>query len=222
MLSKEQIEINKGKFIKLLRSIQRENSAIEELIDKLENSDFFTAPASTQYHSSFEGGLCQHSLNVFDQLVKLVDAEYPATVVDAGSEKITLENKSCPISMDSILIVSLLHDISKMNFYETSYRNAKDEAGNWVKVPFIKTREAKDRFLYSTHGVNSEYMVGRFIPLSLEESVAIINHMGGKEAGAPQFDGNLTEIFNRYPLALLLHCADMIATFKDESLFNQE
>ena len=43
---------NKERFIELLRSTKREG--IEKLIDFLEKTDFFTAPASTRFHSSYE------------------------------------------------------------------------------------------------------------------------------------------------------------------------
>lgn len=55
---------NKERFIELLRSTKREG--IEKLIDFLEKTDFFTAPASTRFHMSCEEGLLQHSLNVYD------------------------------------------------------------------------------------------------------------------------------------------------------------
>ena len=217
MLSNDKIQANKARFISLLRQIKRPDCLIDELVTKLERSDFFTAPASTQYHCSYEGGLCEHSLNVYDELKKLVEIEYPKHISDENGAVKEIDHYVCPISDDSIIITALLHDLSKMNFYETSTRNVKDEKGNWVQVPFIKVKEAKDRFLYSTHGANSEYMVARFIPLSLEESVAIINHMGGMDSGAVSFEGGLSQIYNKYQLALLLHCADMLATFHDEA-----
>lgn len=213
MLNQNQINQNKERFISLLRSIKRQNSDIEGLINKLENSDFFTAPASTQYHCNYVGGLCEHSLNVYDQLVKLINLEYPRFIPDSNGEMIEVDDYKYPFDQDSAIIVGLLHDISKMNYYEVAERNAKDESGNWIKVPYIKTRDARDRFIYSSHGVNSEYMIGRFIPLYLDESIAIINHMGGKEAGNSTNDSTLSEIFNRYPLAILTHAADMLATF---------
>lgn len=202
MLTEEQITENKDKFINLLNQITREGANTYGLIHKLENSDFFTAPASTNYHCSFKGGLCYHSLNVYEQLRKLVSIE--------GCED--------KYSLETLIIVALLHDISKMNFYETAERNAKDEHGNWVKVPYIKVRDSAERFVYSSHGVNSDYMIQSFIPTTVEESAAIINHMGGKEPGAPTMDNGLSEIFNRYPLAILLHTADMLATFYTERM----
>ena len=213
MLTNEQVEQNKQRFISLLSSVKREGAQITELIDKLQRSDFFEAPASTNYHCAFKGGLCYHSLNVYDQLKKLISIEYPDHMVDEYGEFYSVDNYQPPYSEDTLIIVALLHDLSKMNFYETAERNAKDESGNWIKVPFIKVRDYNNRFIYSSHGVNSEYMVGTYIPLSIEESAAIINHMGGKEPGAPTMDNGLSEIFNRYPLAILLHTADMLSTF---------
>ena len=95
----------------------------------------------------------------------------------------------------------------------------RDENGNWIQVPFIKVREAKDRFLYGSHGANSKYIAESFIPLTTEEAAAILNHMGGKESSAVTLDGDLSGIYNRYQLALYLHVADMLATFHDEKLF---
>lgn len=200
MLEDKVIEENKEKFLELIKGIERDGCDLERLVNKLCSSDFFEAPASTIYHSSYKGGLCAHSLNVYNNL------------------KLLNEVKKLEFSEDSMRIVALLHDVSKMNFYEVAERNVKDEEGHWTKVPYIKTREAKDRFIYAGHGANSEYIVGRFIPLTLAESVAIINHMGGKDiySGAVS-DANMSEIFNRYPLALYLHLADMMSTFHSES-----
>lgn len=215
MLTKEQIENNKQEFITLLKSINREGVDKDRLIQKLENSDFFIAPASTMYHNAYEGGLCEHSLNVYHRLCKLIENEYPRFIAD-GMELHEVDNYKCPISEDAIKIVALLHDISKMNFYETSERNMKDENGNWIKVPFIKVRDVHDRFLFSNHELNSLYMIQQFVPLTVEESSAIANHMGGKAEDSAKTD--ITAIYNKYPLATFLHLADMMATFIDERI----
>lgn len=216
MLTEEQIEFNKNKFISLLKRIVREDALIDNLINKLEHSDFFYAPASTQYHSSFRGGLCSHSLNVYEELVNLINMKYPTIVQtneETGEEEIISTN---PYSEETLIIIALLHDISKMNFYEIATRNVKDENGSWTQVPYIKVKEVKDKFIYSHHGANSEYMVGRFIPLTLEESISIIHHMGWSDE---HIDAkSISEIYNRYPLALYLHIADCLATFTREKI----
>ena len=216
MLTDEQIEFNKNKFINLLKRITRQDSLIEELIHKLEQSDFFTAPASTQYHSAFKGGLCQHSLNVYEELVNLINMKYPTLIQlneETQEEEVITNN---PYSEETLIIVALLHDFSKMNFYEVSTRNVKDESGNWTQVPYIKVKDAKDKFIYSHHGANSEYMTGRFIPLTLEESVAIIHHMGWSDEHSDA--KTISEVYNRFPLALYLHIADCLATFTREKI----
>lgn len=211
MLTPEQIENNKGEFIALIKCIERDFANIEGLINKLNDSDFFIAPASAKYHAAYEGGLCQHSLNVYYNLMQLIKDKFPDN----------------PFPMDSILIVSLLHDISKMNYYEKTCFNKKvyDEMGNskddlgrfdWVTINGYKIKDNENRFLYGNHEINSEFMIRQFIPLSVQESVAILHHMAGMSNDCAKDD--ITAIYNRYPLALLLHLADMLSTYCDEKI----
>lgn len=211
MLTEHLINDNKQCFINKIKSITRQGAHIDALVALLEDSDFFTAPASTQYHNAFEGGLAAHSLNVYNNLIALCDVKYG-------------ENRY-PFSTDTLLIVSLLHDISKINQYEKSFRNQKvysdtgskhDELGkyDWVSVPSYTTRKASNRFIFGSHEMNSEYIVRQYIPLTTEESVAILHHMGGMAWDSAK--DNIGEVFNVYPLALLLYQADMLATYIDE------
>ena len=198
----------KDRFIELVKSITREGFEADKLLYKLENSDFYKAPASTMFHNSFEGGLLAHSLNVYDNLVMLV--------------------KACGItqfSEDTLKIVALFHDLAKMNFYEVYTRNVKrysdhgskqDEMGkfDWATEKGFRVKDATERYLFGTHGQNSERMLSYFTPLSEQESAAIIWHHAGMDNGGA--DKDLTPILNRYPLATLLHIADMMATYIDE------
>ena len=153
------ILIVKEEFLMLLKSINREG--MDELINFIERSDFFKAPASTRFHGSYEGGLLEHSLNVYKIL----------------SEKV----KNCPIelnvSQDSIIIMSLLHDICKANFYKVDYRNAKNDLGVWEKVPYYTI---DDTIPYG-HGEKSVMMISEYIKLTVEEKYAIRWHMGFTE-----------------------------------------
>ena len=54
----------KEEVIKLLKETNREG--MDKLIEFLENSDFFEAPASTRYHGNFKGGLLEHSMKVYE------------------------------------------------------------------------------------------------------------------------------------------------------------
>lgn len=205
-LTDERIEKNKIRFIQLINEIkdERPSAKIDELVRKLEGSDFFTAPASAKYHANCKGGLCQHSLNVYDALVKI--------------------SENYDVNKVSLIIAGLLHDLSKMNLYETAYRNKKvyheggskrDENGtfDWVSEKSYALIPDEQRFIYGNHEETSEFMVRTFIPLSLEESVAILYHHGGK--GWDSSDA-ASMIFGRYDLAVLLHCADMMAAYTME------
>ena len=110
---------NRQRFIDIYKThITREGA--DKLLAYLENSDFFTAPASTRYHGNYEGGLCQHSLNVYDALVDILNRPR------------VKETYGISYSNESIAIAALLHDLCKVNFYKASTRNVKDENGEWV------------------------------------------------------------------------------------------
>ena len=202
MLSKEDIERNKQEFISLIYSIEREFNK-DRLIEWLENkSDFFTAPASSKHHGSYEGGLCDHSLNVYYSL-KSIALSFLSYDLDQEG------NAHFKYSEDTFKIVGLLHDISKANYYEKYYRNVKDEKGNWVQVPDYKVRE--DRFIFGSKEQTAEFMISNFIPLTVEERIAILHSSGGQAYDSTQT--NIGTIFGKSNLATLLHTADLLSTF---------
>lgn len=185
----------KEEFIEIYReNIRREGA--DKLLEYLmsPSSDFFTAPASTRYHGAYEGGLVEHSLNVYECL-------YDYLARERVQELYGIE-----ASEETVAIVSLLHDICKMNFYKKSFRNVKDENGVWNKVP---TYEIDDRLPYG-HGEKSVYIVSGFMRLTREEAFAIRYHMG--------FSGNeeardVGKAFEMFPLAFALSTADMEASY---------
>jgi hypothetical protein len=212
MLTKEQIEQNKKEFIRLIRGINREGADIEALISKLEASDFFTAPASTKYHSSCDGGLCEHSLNVYYNLDKLC--------------KNTMGLDEECYDDTTLRIVGLLHDISKMNIYTVMAKNEKqycvdgdkfDELGRFKWVTKKGWALKEDRFVYGNHEVTSEFIIRNYIPLTMPESVAVLHHMGGMNWDSAKND--IAGVFRQYSLALMLHLADMISTYVYERDF---
>lgn len=226
MLDNKQIEENKNYFIALIKSIKRDDSDIDSLVDYLENkSDFFTAPASTVYHNNFEGGLCEHSLNVYKCFMDFVKSNLKIVGADGRTScqyMYQTDNWTWTIDEDSIKIVTLLHDISKANYYEKYFVNKKkysqfgskhDENGrfDWVSESAYKVSNESDRFIFSSHGCNSEFIVRSFIPLSVEESAAIINHHANM--GEMNTAVNMSEIMNRFSLVTILHISDVLATF---------
>lgn len=205
MLTREQIEKNKQTFLQLISQINIDGADIDGLINYLTTSDFFIAPASTIYHCNFEGGLCHHSLNVYNTLVELANRYTPGRY-----------------DKNSLLVVGLLHDISKTNFYEKYIMNKKvysptgtkhDNQGNfdWFAEEAYKVKNASERLIGGEHGVNSMFLISRYIPMTYEESVAVINHHFITETNGLLKD--ITAIYNKYSLASLLHIADMISVY---------
>ena len=201
MLDDLKVEENYKTFINLLETNVKRDG-IELLIKWLNAKDTKIAPASTRYHLSYKGGLVEHCLNVYDRLKKLMKDEF---------------GDKCPYSDETITLVSLMHDLSKVNFYEIQERNTKDESGNWIKVPFYQVKDEKDRLVFGGHAVNSYYMLSNFMKLSYEESLAIMHHMGGLDTTEDTITmRNIAEAFKKSTLALFLHQADLMATFMDE------
>lgn len=177
------------KFIELLKSTNREG--MDKLIEFIEKTDFFTAPASNRFHGAYEKGLLEHSMKVYEILV----------------EKVKHSSKSIDVSDDTIKIVSLLHDICKVNFYKTDFRNVKNELGVWEKVPYYTIEDA----IPYGHGEKSVMIITEYIKLTSEEKYAIRWHMGLSEP--KEVYVTLSEAYRRYPLALLVHEADLEASY---------
>ena len=190
---------NKEKFIDIYNAyIKREGA--DKLLEWLTGpaSDFFTAPASTRYHNAWEGGLCAHSLNVYECLRDYLDRE-----------KVKKEF-GLLYSPESIAIVALLHDLCKVNIYKVSTRNVKDEFGRWKTVPYY---EFDDQLPYG-HGEKSVYMISAYMKLTREEAFAIRYHMGFSEEGNAR---NVGAAFEKFPLALALSIADTEAAYYVET-----
>lgn len=180
---------NKERFIELCGSIKRDG--ISELMKWLEDGDFYYAPASRCYHGAFCGGLLQHSLNVYDELKRLL-AAYP----------------EIQCSEESAVICTLFHDFCKINFYGTEKRNRKNEAGQWESYDSYKIDE---KFCFGGHGSKSVFLIQHFIKLTPEEAVAINCHMGAFA------DENVGKSYEQFPLAWVLHVADEAATYIKET-----
>lgn len=184
---------NKERFLQIYKeNITREGS--DKLLEYLEKSDFFTAPASTRFHGSYPGGLVEHCLNVYDCLKDYV--ERPRT-----REVYNLE-----ASPESVAITALLHDLCKVNCYRQSVRNVKGPDGVWQQVP---SYDYADSLPYG-HGEKSVYIINGFIRLSREEAFAIRFHMGFSGIEDKRM---ISDAMEKFPLALALSIADMEAAF---------
>ncbi len=183
----------KEEFIEIYKSCITRPGA-DALLDYLTNKcDFFTAPASARYHGAHEGGLCEHSLNVYYCLKEYLARERVQELYGLN------------YSDETVAVVALLHDVCKIGCYKIELRNKKID-GKWEQVP---TYQFSDPMPYG-HGEKSVYVVNGFLRLTREEAFAIRYHMG--------FSGNedarqVGNAFQMYPLAFCLSVADMEATY---------
>lgn len=180
----------KDEFVKIYtENIHRQGS--QELLNWLLNTDFFTAPASTKFHCACENGLVMHSVNVFNTMV---EKHFEEGVDD----------------MESFAISALLHDICKAEFYKVSTRNVKNDAtGQWEKQPYYSV---EDKFPFG-HGEKSVFLIERFMRLKLDEAMAIRWHMGSFDDAQGY---TVSQAYDKYPLAVKLHLADMESTYLRE------
>ncbi len=170
----------------------------DNFLNYLLKTDFFTAPASTRFHGSHEGGLLEHSLNVYHCLKDYLERD--------RTKKLYRMN----YSEETIALCALLHDVCKVNFYKTDYRNAKNERGEWEKVPYYTI----DDTLPYGHGEKSVYIISGFMRLTREEAFAIRYHMG---FSGVEDKNSIGKAFEMFPLAFALSVADMEASYYLES-----
>ena len=183
----------KQKFIEYYQAnIHREGA--DRLLEWLQTTDFFTAPASTRYHCSCPAGLVMHSINVYEVMMeKHFDPETD--------------------SAESFTLCALLHDVCKAQFYKVSSRNVKNErTGQWEKVPYYVIEDA---FPYG-HGEKSVFLIERFVRLKPAEATAIRWHMGGFDDAARGGNFSISVAYDKYPIAVKLHLADLEATYLRE------
>lgn len=191
-MNDEEIEKLWQEFTQLLLSTKREG--IEKLISWLETTDFKYAPASSQYHNSFRGGLLKHSLNVyycahdFDTLLKFLE-----------------------IPEDSLILTALLHDICKIDCYVESTRNTKDETGKWITVPYYQF----DELMPWGHSDKSIILILQHSVILNDVEISMIrNHMG---FASTDDERRVSKLFRKCPQSLILYMADMVATMMLES-----
>ena len=223
---------NKERFEELM-NMAAERPGWSNLMNYIQKSDFYTAPASSRFHLSCEGGLLQHSLNVYDALTGRLTyvVETDEMVLQISGHTVATFKK------ETLAITALLHDLCKTNFYTVEYRNQKtydkekvakanpyqvkkDNGGQfiWEQAPFYAIN---DKNPYG-HGEKSVMMIEEFMKLTMEERYAIRWHMG-----MANVNNNDLQSFNasceKYPLVLLLHNADQEAShFMEEKDGNKE
>lgn len=165
----------------------------KEFKDHLIKNGFFTAPASTKYHSNHEGGLFDHSFEVMGCLMEM-------------TAKLDLEwqRKESPV------IVGMFHDLCKMD----EYIKVVDEEGQvMMGTGEVKGEEAHfvhaSDVLLKGHGDKSIMKLASWLQLTEEEILCIRYHMGAYEKDAWEY---YDRAIREYQTVLWTHTADMVAS----------
>ena len=187
-MNREQVEF----FRNTLSAIDRDG--MDALMQFIEKSDFYTAPASARFHSAVEGGLLDHSINVYNCLLR-----------KKQSEGTLWHDVLADVPEESIAITALLHDLCKTYYYAVEMRNKKVN-GEWIQVPSYRV---EDKIPYG-HGEKSVMMIEEYIKLKPMERYAIRWHMG--PYSGEQDWSTLSAAMEKYPLVIALFEADMEAS----------
>ena len=160
----------------------------EKILNLVDGTDFFIAPASTKYHGAYPGGLFDHSMMVTDHLIRWTQLGL-----------CSWERAESPI------IVGMLHDFTKVNKYGVK----PDENGQYDEENPVYSYN-KDAVSFGGHGSDSLIKIALKLPLTEEEAMCIRFHMGayeGKEAWK-----DYDKAIRQHPNVLWTHQADMVAS----------
>lgn len=177
-LTKKEKNANKRKILKELKKVQRDG--IEDLVSFLsDESDFFEAPASTMFHGNHDGGLAQHSYQVYKAFERK-NSEYELN-----------------LDQETLILVGICHDFDKINKYEANIL----ASGN---ISSSKPYKVKQDFPYG-HGDNSVRVLENFIKLTDKEALLIRWHMCTFDREYENYERKLKKVC---PELIALHCAD--------------
>lgn len=187
-------ETRKKVIRELLLSADRKG--MKELVSYLDKKDFWNCPASSKFHGNYDGGLVDHTMNVYNLFWKHLE----------------VFNINFPKS--SQVICSFLHDLCKMGAYVSKEYPSGINGKNYVWNNNHK----------QGHALLSLERIEKFITMTNEEKEVIKFHMGAY--GSKEFLGfskgeytiqEMVEVFNTNKVAKLFYfCDDMAAQFVDE------
>lgn len=202
-MTQEEMNANKERFVGYCKEYAGEREGLDRLLAYLEETDFYQAPSSTNYHLNEPGGLCKHSINVFETAKALY--EHAIEPRRAASEAAFSE----PVPMESIAVATLFHDLCKVKMYRTAERWKKDEHGRWQSYLGY---EVHDEFPFG-HGEKSCFVLERFLRLKGCELLAIRWHMGLFDASEQGASGrfSLRAAMESEPLVTIVQAADLLA-----------
>ncbi len=192
----------KPKLIEMINFIVSDDGDRAALLDWLDKTDFWIAPASTRFHGNFKYGLSLHTLKVIHMSLVFTQSIFDNFIKSP-------QNQFYSVTAQDIFIAALSHDFCKTNFYAIEYRNTKDITGNWVKTPCYKTKNDNRNL---GHGNESVLMLLQIMPSYINKRYvleAVSRHMGFSDLSDNEMYNYSNFLQN--PLVVLLQLADQTA-----------
>lgn len=186
-------EMNKKSLEAIIETFVNEPESFSGLINYLDSTDFFYAPAAKKYHDNYPGGLFDHSMGLLDELRELKSK--------MGKNW----------SMEDMITIAFGHDVCKVGLYIHQV-----DSDGYITYDINPDRIGKD----DGHGIMSLNMLAQVAPNLLNDRVAkcIVCHMGlwTKDIdNAPQYILNSQ---TEDDMVFFTHVADMISSRKSRGL----
>lgn len=182
----------KNRYELLKTFVSKRKGHFERLMDFMENeTSWLVSPASTKYHLSRECGLLEHSVNVAETMLKIREVLAPS------------------ISIESCVIVSLIHDFGKVGmpgkpqYLKNEHSKSPDCSNGKKDSPYLFNKD----LVYLSVPIRSLYLASKYIDLTEEEIQAIVYHDG------QYVEDNRSVAAKEEPLTLMLQYADSWSGF---------
>lgn len=174
-----------------------------------EQTDFFTAPASTKYHLAFPGGLAIHTFGVIANL--------------KNNFMNWKKYNESPLSLKSAIKSALLHDLCKTNYYyiqpDGIYSADFNKKGHGDRS--VKMCEALGIRLTEIEKNLIEFHMGPFAPqgtLSGIDKIQNINEAQTKMLEIKDYQNRFSQAVQKYPEILQLYVADHTSSVKENKI----
>lgn len=187
------IEEIKSTITRILKLTEREG--IDNLLAFMEEGGFFIAPASTRFHGAYEGGLAEHSLDVYYKFNQLNE-----------SVKLDIPNGSPEIAC-------LLHDLCKIGCYYLDVKGYKTVKPS-PQGHGVRSFELAKQFI-SMSLLESNMIIYHMGVYGLKEYEE-------RSGEYPLRGGGLANVWANYPACKLIYFADELVTMEERNNDHQQ
>lgn len=168
-LSIEQRMKNKQRFIKIMSTLNIDLTPIMHYLES-DRVDFFNKPYDT-FKYNYAGSLCERALNIYDCLMRYYES-YCASITN--------------VSMFELVVIALLKDIYRAEYYEAYFKNIKNEkTGQWEVITDFRVKDVRP--VFGDFGFSSYMIIKKFIPNLSDEAIETIIFAGNSSTNPDMY-----------------------------------